>query len=222
MKDARENTVSAENQLPRSSSVFYIGRADAPKRLLIVGNSITRHAPSAGIGWHGDWGMAASAPECDYVHRLTAMLEERGIDVLTKVHQLATWERSHEQPDCLLPLNEDRDFDPDAVVFRLGENVRLPDGFKEHLSEFISHICPHGKVVFTTTVWKNKYINDAIEAVAKERGEPLIDIYEVGRRDELMAIGKFEHKGVAMHPSDAGMEYIANAVFPELVKILEE
>ena len=51
--------------------------------MLIVVNSITRHGPNKEIGWDGDWGMAASCPECDYVHRLFSMLKEDGNNVYT-------------------------------------------------------------------------------------------------------------------------------------------
>ena len=76
MRDINENTVSAENQLPRDASTFYMGAEDAPKRLLILGNSITRHGPNAGIGWNRDWGMAASDIDHDYVHLLQSYLNE--------------------------------------------------------------------------------------------------------------------------------------------------
>ena len=222
MKDARENTVSSKNQLPVSSSVYYLGREDAKKRLLIVGNSITRHAPSAGLGWFGDWGMAASAKENDFVHVLERMLEEAGIDVLIKVHQLATWERGHSAEDALVPLTPDREFNPDALLFRLGENVNVVEGFREHLAEFVNYVCPNGKAVFTTTVWKKEGINDAIISVAEERGEPLIELFDIGKNEKYMAIGQFEHRGVAMHPSDAGMEFIAESVVSHLIDILKD
>ena len=43
-------------------------------KILFLGNSITRHGPSQAVGWSGDWGMAASAREKDFVHLVTSSL----------------------------------------------------------------------------------------------------------------------------------------------------
>ena len=222
MVNANENTVSSKNQLPVSASVYYLGCENAPKRLMIVGNSITRHAPNADLGWFGDWGMAASSRENDFVHLLEGMLEEAGINVLIKVHQLSSWERTHSAPDALDVLAEDREFNADVLLFRLGENVRDSTNFRQHLSEFVDYVCPRGKAVFTTTVWEKDTIVNAIASVAEERGAPLIELRDIGRDEKYMAIGQYEHKGVSIHPSDAGMKFIAESVLPDLVKLLKD
>ena len=92
MARINENTVESVNQLASSDIVFYMGDRRAEKRLLIVGNSITRHGPKKDIGWNGDWGMAADSPDKDYVHILQRNLEANGKNVFTMVRQGYVWE----------------------------------------------------------------------------------------------------------------------------------
>ena len=221
IKDVSENTVSSKDQLPRTSSRYYLGNPDADLRILIVGNSITRHAPSPEkLGWYGDWGMAASSEEHDFVHRLASMLAEDGKDALIMVRQAATWERGHMNPDALADFLEEERFDPDILVFRIGENVKERENYYEHAKEFISFICKNGKTIITTNVWTNDFMNPLLSELSKDIGASFVDLTAVGGNDELMATGKFEHKGVAMHPGDAGMEYIAKQIFEEIKRII--
>lgn len=215
-----KNTVSAEKQMINSSEVSFLGNPNAKKRILVVGNSITRHGPKADIGWDHDWGMAASALEKDYVHRLFAMLTENGQDVYMRIRQAAYWERNYLKQDVLSNFEEEKTFQADIVIYRLGENVLEEDKpyFKEALEKFIAYVCPKtGKTLFTTCFWKNPIVDKAIEEVAKERKEVCIDC-NFSVEEKNMALGQFEHGGVAMHPSDAGMEEIAKAIFTQLTK----
>lgn len=214
----KKNTVSAVNQMINSSDLSFLGNEKAKTRILIVGNSITRHGPKPDIGWVGDWGMAASAPEKDYVHRLYAKLIENKQDVFIRIRQCAFWERNFLRDDILSNYDEEKAFHADVVVFRLGENVTEEDKpyFKDALRAFISHICPKkGKTVYTTCFWKNDIIDQAIEEVAKERGEICLDGF-LAKDKTNMALGQFEHGGVAVHPSDKGMEEIAELIFGTL------
>ena len=211
-----ENTVSAENQMINSSELSFLGNPKAAKRILVVGNSITRHGPNAEIGWHGDWGMAASVPEKDYVHRLYAKLTEAGEDVYMMIRQCSYWERNFRKEDILDNYQDEKAFGADIVVFRLGENVDVAQDkpyFKEGLEKFVAHLCPEtGRVVYTTCFWRNPIVDEAIEAVAKQRGETCIrGDFSVDK--ETMALGLFEHHGVAVHPGDKGMEKFAQVIF---------
>ena len=76
-----------------SSELVFLGDPDATFKILILGNSITRHDPNKEIGWFGDWGMAATAPEKDYVHRLYEKLTKVGKSVCVRIRQAAYWER---------------------------------------------------------------------------------------------------------------------------------
>ena len=78
------------------------------------------------------------------------------------------------------------------VIFRLGENVpneAKPD-FQNYLVELIEYICPKfGKMLFTTCFWKNPIVDDAIFAVAKQRGDLCVDL--LSNDESMMALGKF-------------------------------
>ena len=213
-----ENNVSAENQLPRHECAFYMGNMNAKKRLLIVGNSITLHFPKEDIGWYGKWGMAASAKDKDYVHVLQKKLDDSGKDVFTMVRQIASWERGFAEENALDDYKIENAFGADVVVFRAGENVPKESDFvlfEQKLREFIEYIAPK-KVIFTSTAWESELKNAPIINVAAQLGAPFIDLTEIGRHDEYMARGLFEHKGVANHPGDKGMEYIADKIFEVL------
>ena len=212
-----KNTVSAVNQMINSSVLSFLGNENAPLKILVVGNSITRHGPLKEIGWERDWGMAASAPEKDYVHRLYAMLKESGKDVFMRIRQSADWERNYRKEGCLSEYDGERDFKADIVVFCLGENVLEEDVpyFKDGIREFIDYINPKGsRVIFTSCFWKHEAKDEAIQAIAKERGD--VFVWRTCTDDKMMALGQFEHQGVAGHPSDYGMEMIATKIFEKI------
>ena len=223
MVDIKNNTVDASNQMVNVSSIVsYMGDKPAPLKILVVGNSITRHGPKPDIGWERDWGMAASAPEKDYVHLLYAKLRAAGVSPFMMIRQASGWEIGYLNEGILDKFAEERAFDADIVIYRLGENVKKETkyAFREKLEAFINHICPRGKVVFTTNFWKNEIVDDGIRDLAAKRGEPCVDI--VCTAEDQMALEPFDHKGVAMHPGDKGMEMIAeklgDAVLAEVKK----
>ena len=207
------NTVPADNQMINSDVVSFLGDPKAPLKILILGNSITRHGPSESIGWFYDWGMAASAPEKDYVHRLYTMLTESGKDVYMMIRQAAHWERNFKDPACLNEYQSEKAFQADIVVFRLGENV-VKENFpylKEATKEFLAYLTPpNASVLLTSGFWKNEERDRAIMEAALEMGYPCIDIAHTD--DSMMALGKFAHHGVSIHPGDEGMEMIARKI----------
>ena len=208
-------TVSAENQVIESALVSYIGNPDAPYRVLVLGNSITRHGPKEDIGWTGDWGMAASCAENDFVHRLYGMFKESGKDVYMRIRQGSSWEVGFYKEDYEYDFDEDVAFGADLIVFRLGDNVKLSIAhyFKEGLIKFINYLKGEKtKLVFTSCFYNSIERNGVLEEVAAMFNSPYADII---CRDKALytAEGLFEHSGVAGHPGDRGMEMIATKIF---------
>ena len=73
MKDLQENIIPAEGQNEKD----YFSEGNGGLKILFVGNSISRHAPKPEVGWTGDWGMAASEAEKDYLHLIVAKIKEK-------------------------------------------------------------------------------------------------------------------------------------------------
>ena len=212
------NTVPAEGQMRHSDTVSFLGDGEAPFRILILGNSITRHGPSEEIGWRYDWGMAASAPEKDYVHRLYGMLTESGRAVCMMIRQASHWERNFKDPECLAEYERERAFGADLVIVRLGENIVKADVpfVREALRALVSHVAKRGaKVLLTTGFWRNEPRDLAFREAAAEIGCPCVDI--ACEDESQMALGRFAHHGVAIHPGDEGMEMIAKRLFENIV-----
>ena len=62
--------------------------------VLILGNSVLAHQPAPDLGWYGDWGMAATAPENDFVHQYQKMMDESELykSVTVTSQNIAWWE----------------------------------------------------------------------------------------------------------------------------------
>ncbi|MFN7161115.1 MAG: GDSL-type esterase/lipase family protein [Candidatus Gracilibacteria bacterium] len=55
-----------------------------PAKILFIGNSLTHHAPASptnNLPWSGNWGMAATSIENDYVHQVEKLLKNAGKNV---------------------------------------------------------------------------------------------------------------------------------------------
>ena len=70
------NTVDASNQLGDGKFLRF-GEVQGSPKILFAGNSMAWHAPKDDIGWSGDWGMAASKRENDYVHQTMRFVREK-------------------------------------------------------------------------------------------------------------------------------------------------
>ena len=88
----KKNSVSSKNQLKDSQYVRFLTPEASGVRVLFVGNSITLHGVSPSIGWHGEWGMAASEKAKDYVHLMMDKIDELLPHTRYAICQVAEWE----------------------------------------------------------------------------------------------------------------------------------
>lgn len=216
-KNALANTVSSKAQLD-SDKYVSITRREGARKVLFFGNSITRHAPKADIGWTGDWGMAASSRDKDYVHLVHRAMEEQYGPTDLCIAQGAAWETSYHSTDAVLEqyYTAARDFAADTVIIRIGENIptaeHLKSSFKEPLRQVIKFLAGSAKRVIVTDLFWTGPKNAVFSELAEEEGYTFVKISDLEQDEKTMAIGLFEHDGVAHHPGDYGMQCIADRI----------
>lgn len=223
--EVKQNTVSAENQL-KSSSLLQIHEDEKSKlKILFVGNSITYHEPKHEIGWSGSWGMAASKTENDYVHQTVKLLEQRYNKVGFCIAQLAQWELHYETKaeEWQSPYMGIEEFAADIVVIRMGENIPTakmeqlnPKSYIADMIAFFGDGCR--QVIVTDCFWKREKLDWILEEICDEKGYTFCQISDLYEDKRTMALGEFEHQGVALHPSDHGMQKIAGRIVEKIYK----
>ena len=221
------NTVDASNQLGDGKFLRF-GEVQGSPKILFAGNSMAWHAPKGDIGWNGDWGMAASKPENDYVHQTMRFVREKYPNATYCIAQCAYWEKNMNDDNVFDEYSNLKDFEADAVVIVLGENIienehtqdELADKFSELISYLRKEKCNVPVLISQPFLWEKPVVCKAIEKSAAELNAMVMDMSELSQDLSFRAIGKFEHSGVAAHPSDKGMKRIADIIYRNLTKVL--
>ena len=82
------------------------------------------HGPKADIGWTGNWGMAASAEEKDYVHVLARSIAAiTGTRPVTRIENLVDFERHYDTYDVGPQVQKAREFKADTVIVAIGQSA---------------------------------------------------------------------------------------------------
>lgn len=211
------NNVSAKGQI-KSSAYVRFETGTGKRRVTVVGNSLLWHSNAPQIGWNGDWGMAASCRENDFVHQIKKGLESRGENPGICIAQASVWESNYPFDPDVLKNNFPNavGFDADTLIIRIGENIKrellaeCKPQFEKMIEFFITQATK--KIVVTDSIWENGIRDGIIREICAEKGYSFCKISDLSKDESNMAIGQFEHKGVSVHPSDKGMRLIAERI----------
>jgi lysophospholipase L1-like esterase len=204
------------------------------EKILFLGNSITLHPPLPERKWTGNWGMAASALEKDFVHVLTSQIDAQTggslkltlVDPTKKnadgavslndanvVNIAEILERKYAsyEPELLRSQIAAR---PDVVVLQFGENVRMDSfdaaAFTKSLKKLVSDL----KESNNPTIFVTSQIYGPNEALDRVKQQVVAE--DPGHRVfvDLSGFGKDpSYNGFLSHPNDQGMKFIADTIF---------
>jgi hypothetical protein len=198
-------------------------KASAIRRVLFLGNSITLHGPKADIGWTGNWGMAASSEDKDYVHLVTtALAQHAGSRPRIMVGNIADFERNYATYDVDKQMKDLFALDPDLVVLAIGENVPAlaSEGDKAQFRTGVMSIlrCAlarrHPLVVVRSCFWADAAKDEVLRQACQDVNGIFVDAGPIGRdaANATRSERAFTHDGVATHPGDKGMKALADAI----------
>lgn len=205
-------------------------------RILFIGNSITLHGPRAEVGWSGYWGMAATEQSKDYVHTLTSTIcaitgrqltvAAAGGDGADNIINVASiFEQNYATYDNS-KLQTQLDYKADIVILQFGENMAAVSTpaqkavFKSKLELLLDGL----KASSNPNIFVTSYIlapNDTVDAIKREVCDEdpthrmFVDLggFRSDARNRASYEGVFTNEGVAAHPGNRGMQYIADELF---------
>ena len=204
-------------------------QAQPPKagRILFLGNSITMHGPLKDINWAGNWGMAASAEENDYVHVLARSISQMtGIASEVMLENISDFERKCDAFNVNERLKKAFEFRADTVIVAIGENVPAFDSeeakarFRDCLMKLLIAIKTNSSpAIFVRSCFWPCATDEILKDASKEIGGVFVDISGLSKDESNYARSEreYSHPGVGAHPGDKGMKAIADALF-EVIK----
>jgi hypothetical protein len=194
------------------------------QRMLVIGNSIMSHGPAPDLGWFNTNGMAASAPEKDFVHLLANQLKSLYPQATYQIQSGGSFERDFGKST----YNSDefnamlQQFKPDLIILRIGENVdeenAISRNYEGELRQLLAKLAGYGqpvKLIATTSVWSRALADSIMRKVVNEKGYPLVELNSMIGQGQYFA-SQYANPGVAAHPNDAGMQRIADLILEKI------
>ena len=197
------------------------------RKVLFLGNSITKHGPKADIDWSGNWGMAATAEANDYVHLVTkALTEKAGAAPEVMVKNIADFERAYAGYDVAAKAKDAIEFKADLIILAIGENVpglkTAEDKTKLEASVTTLLRALKGErqptILVRSCFWANAAKDEALQQACTTVGGGYVNIGSLSKDEANYGRSErpYKHAGVANHPGDKGMAAIAAALLKAL------
>lgn len=214
-------------------------------KILFVGNSITIHPPSDALGWSGNWGMAATCEENDYVHRLMSAIHEKYPNVEYKI--VSAWDFEKNFYD-LSRISKDKykeyiNFDADIIICSIGANINNSSneddsGFitnyeltAENYRDIVNYFNPYNdaKIIPCITTLSRSVVRNTIRECVQAEGWECVDwsdltsyVYTGKPYKSASVFSDNVSSGVLAHPGDYGMQIMAERLYEPTEKYINE
>lgn len=206
------------------ASLFATGAATAGtipetdfRRVMFIGNSLTIHQPSAALDWTPTWGMAATQPDRDYVHRVQLGIAARQ----GSIPEIAVIGADIPRPDANLE-QKIRAFDPDLIIIQMGNNAATSTPLADWRPIYQQIASATSGQIIVVGLWATTP-DDIRELYAMQMATeiaagfvPIWDIYSGATTGG--ADGIYTDPGVLWHPGDLGMQLIAERIMAAMAE----
>lgn len=197
-------------------------KASYPK-VLFLGNSITKHGPSAKIDWLGNWGMAATSEDKDYVHLVTqGLTKKQGTEPTLLIKNISDFERGYVGYSLEEKMADAFSFQADLIIIAIGENVpavttdEAKTSFKAAVLKLLQKLKgpQNPTILVRSCFWTDAAKNLILKQACEEVGGIFVDITALSKDESNFARSErpYKHEGVAKHPGNKGMQGIADAI----------
>ena len=168
--DCKKQVAALDYPKPIDSSM--IGNI---KTVVILGTSIVLHGPDPSIGWYGNWGMAASSIDSDFVHILIRNLQSKNNRIVVKYRNIADFETGFTSflLGSVVSLRSG-----DIIVMKISENVQPNSFFYPQFITYydilLHYLDPSGKAVklIVDGFWEKDKVNTDIRNYALQKNIP--------------------------------------------------
>ena len=190
------------------------------KNVVILGNSIT-FTPANPFGeWKGNWGMAASAADSDYVHRLAVNFRKLAPDCKVTARNIAEFELDYVDYNFDAGLMDLRDSIPDLLILRIGEDVDPVkydvDVFRSRYEALVNYFLSKNSKLMVLGVgplWNAYMLKPVMQYT------PYVSLAHINEDRSNCSFGLFITPGIQVHPSDKGMRAISDSIWKGVTRL---
>lgn len=186
------------------------------RQVVFIGNSLTLHSPNPSIGWTGFWGMAASQPDKDYVHRVQLGMAAKQGDV-PEIKIISD--------DVPFPATDvytqTVKFNSDLIIVEMGDNAANDATQADYNAAYAPILQAaqdtDARIILLGTWGGAPTREEPITKIADAHNVEYVKLADLHTAEnEASAEHLCSNAPVCWHPGDVGMQAIANRILSKI------